>query len=357
MSHMVTVYDIARQAGVSTATVSRVVHGSDLVRPETRRRVAEVIERLGFVPDASAQGLSRRRKDIIGLVALERGADEIDIERSSLLYVDEIVHAVEGVLRGSEVSLLLSFGPRGESFQRRIRSLSGKVDGLLMAEDVLPRGELAALARRVPVVLIAGPADVAEVADVDTIAVDNASGIRAVVSHLASTHGYRRLCFVGGPADSPDARQRLAAFGEVVRTTPRCTAGPPIHGDFSEASGSEAGRTLLARPRLPEAVVCANDQMAIGVLREFQRARVSVPGDVALTGFDDVYPSRLVDPPLTTVSQPVREIGTRAARRLLARIEDRALPPQTQVLPASAVIRASCGCRAGRWAGQAHQDL
>ena len=203
---MVTVYDIARQAGVSTATVSRVMHGSDLVRPETRQRVADVIERLGFVPDASAQGLSRRRKDVIGLVALERGADEIDIERSSLLYVDEIVHAVEGVLRGSEVSLLLTFGPRGESFAHRIRSLSGKVDGLLMAEEVLPYSELAALATRVPVVLIAGPADAA---GLDRFAVDNAGGILAAVGHLATAGT------VG-----PVLRQR--AGGRAAR------AGPPV---------------------------------------------------------------------------------------------------------------------------------
>lgn len=340
---MVTVYDIARQAGVSTATVSRVLHGSDLVRPETRRRVVDVIERLGFVPDGSAQGLSRRRKDIIGLVALERGADEIDIERSSQLYVDEIVHAVEGVLRGTEISLLLSFGPRGESFDRRIQSLSGKVDGLLMAEDVLPADQLAALARRVPLVLIAGPAD----ADgLDTMAVDNAGGIRAAVTHLADVHGYRRLCFLGGPPDSPDARQRFAAFGDAVRAVPGCTADPPVRGDFSEASGSAAARALLARADLPEAVACANDQMAIGLLQEFRRSGVAVPGRVAVTGFDDIYPSRLTDPPLTTVSQPLRELGSRAARRLLDRIGAATLPPAVEVLPTHLVLRASCGCPA-----------
>lgn len=338
---MVTVYDIARQAGVSTATVSRVLHGSQLVRPETRQRVDTVIERLGFVPDGSAQGLSRRRKDIIGLVALERGADEIDIERSSQLYVDEIVHAVEGVLRGSEISLLLSFGPRGEQFHRRIRSLSGKVDGLLMAEDVLPPDQLAALARRVPLVLIAGPAGTA---GLDTMTVDNAGGVRAAVTHLADAHGYRRLCFVGGPPDSPDARQRLAAFGEAVSAVPGCAADLTVHGDFSEASGSAAARTLLGRPALPEAVACANDQMAIGLLREFQRSGMAVPGRVAVTGFDDIYPSRLTDPPLTTVSQPLRELGTRAARRLLDRVGSATLPPAAEVLPTHLVIRASCGC-------------
>ena len=338
---MVTVYDIARQAGVSTATVSRVLHGSSLVRPETRQRVVDVIERLGFVPNGSAQGLSMRRKDIIGLVALERGADEIDIERSSQLYVDEIVHAVEGVLRGTEISLLLSFGPRGESFQRRIQTLSGKVDGLLMAEDVLPAADLRVLARRMPVVVIAGQRDEAEL---DVVVADNHSGMTALVAHLVGQHRYRRLCFITGPKDAPDARERQAAFEDSVRASQDSVIEQVIHGDFSEGSGAAAARVLLDRRTLPEVVVCANDQMAIGVLRELQRENVSVPADVALTGFDDVYPSRLTDPPLTTVSQPVRELGTRAAQRLLARIGNRALPPETQMLTTSAVIRASCGC-------------
>ena len=352
---MTTVYDIARQAGVSTATVSRVLHGSSLVRPETRQRVVDVIERLGFVPNGSAQGLSMRRKDIIGLVALERGADEIDIERSSQLYVDEIVHAVEGVLRGTEISLLLSFGPRGESFQRRIQTLSGKVDGLLMAEDVLPTSQLVALAKRVPLVLIARSAGAT---GLDAMTVDNAGGVRAAVTHLAGAHGYRRLCFVGGPPDSPDAEQRLAAFDEAVSAADGCSAEPPVHGDFSEASGSAAARALLARGAKPEAVVCANDQMAIGLMREFRRSGVDVPGRVAVTGFDDIYPARLTDPPLTTVSQPLRELGTRAARRLLDRIGAAAFPPAAEVLPAvpaaaevlptHLVVRSSCGCRAAR---------
>jgi LacI family transcriptional regulator len=342
---MTTVYDVARLAGVSTATVSRVVRGSDLVHPETRQRVLGVIEQLGFVPDGSAQGLSRRRKDIIGLVALERGLDEIDIEHNSLLFVDQIVHAAEAVLRPSECSLLLALGRGGEQFQQRVRSLSGKVDGLLIAEDVMPGDQLRALARRVPVVLIAGPRDEREL---DVIAVDNASGIQALVTHLTGTHACRRLCFVSGPADAPDARERLAAFGKTVIQTPGCAADPVIHGDFSEASGSAAARVRLARESLPEAVACANDQMAIGVLREFQEAGIRVPGAVAVTGFDDIYPSRMVTPSLTTVSQPLRELGTLATVRLLDRIEGSAAPRLSRVLPTHLVVRASCGCAGGQ---------
>jgi LacI family transcriptional regulator len=342
---MTTVYDVARQAGVSTATVSRVVRGSDLVHPETRQRVLVVIEQLGFVPDGSAQGLSRRRKDIIGLVALERGQGEIDIEHNSLLFVDQIVHAAEAVLRPSECSLLLAFGRGGEQFQRRVRSLSGKVDGLLMAEEVMPADQLRALAQRVPIVLVAGPRDEREL---DVITVDNAAGIRALVTHLTRAHGIRRLCFVGGPPDAPDAQERLAAFDGMVRDIPGCAADPVIQGDFSEASGSAAARVLLARPSLPEAVTCANDQMAIGVLREFQQAGIQVPGAVAVTGFDDIYPSRMVTPALTTVSQPLRELGTLATERLLDRIGGTAAPRLSRVLPTQLVVRASCGCAGGQ---------
>src|ERR1700753_3413677 len=157
-SSMPTVYDVARLAGVSTATASRVMRGSDLVRPVTRDRVLAVVEEVGFVPDASAQGLSRRRKEIIGLVGLERGVNETDIERDGLLFVDLVVHAVEAVLRGTDTSLLLSFGPSGEPFAGRIRALSGKVDGLLVVEDVLSPAQLRALGRRLPGGAIGGSA-------------------------------------------------------------------------------------------------------------------------------------------------------------------------------------------------------
>ena len=138
---MTTIYDVARVAGVSTATVSRVLRGSDLVHPDTRQRVLGVIEALGFVPDASARGLTRRRKDIIALVGLVRGTDEMDVERSSLLFIDHIVHAAEQALRGTEYSLLLTFGSRGEQFEQRVRALAGKADGAADRRgDPGPRG-------------------------------------------------------------------------------------------------------------------------------------------------------------------------------------------------------------------------
>src|SRR5579862_262206 len=314
---MTTIYDVARVAGVSTATVSRVLRGSDLVNADTRQRVMGVIQALGFVPDASARGLTRRRKDIIGLVGLVRATDEIDVERSNLLFIDHIVHAAEYALRGSDYSLLLTFGERGEQFEKRIHNLAGKVDGLLIAEEILDQGSLRTLAVQVPVVVIAGQRDQAAA---DVYLSDNGNGMAELTRHLIEAHQHHRLCFVAGPKDAPDAVARQAAFEQVVAASPASAIDQVIHGDFSEDSGIAAARILLGRTTLPQAVVCANDQMAIGVLHELRRAGVRVPADVAVTGFDDLYPSRVADPPLTTVSQPIPDLGRRATRRLLARI-------------------------------------
>jgi len=337
-----TIYDVARVAGVSTATVSRVLRGSESVRSETRQRVLAIIEMLGYVPDASARGLTRRRRDIIGLVGLDRGSDEIDIERSSLLFVDHIVHAAEAVLRGTELSLLLTFGSRGEQFERRVRSLVGQADGLLIAEEVLSQGDLRTLAGQLPVVLIAGSRDQTAV---DGFLADNISGMTALARHLIEHHRYHRLCFVAGPKDAPDAAERYSAFEQAVAASPDSGIDQVIHGNFSEDDGIAAARVLLGRRSLPQAVVCANDQMAIGVLRGLQRAGIRIPADVAVTGFDDVHASRVIEPQLTTVGQPFRDLGSRATHRLLARIADPALAPRTEVLPTQVVIRASCGCQ------------
>lgn len=343
-----TVYDVARVAGVSTATVSRVVRGSALVNADTRDRVFAVIEALGYVPDAYAQGLSNRRKGVIGLVGLERGTAEIDVERTTLLFIDQIVHAAEVVLRGTSSSLLLTFGSSSEEFERRVRSLTGKVDGLLVAEEVMPAADLRALAERIPVVVIAGRR---EETGLDLFTADNHAGMTALVRHLVEDHRYRRLSFVTGPRDAPDARERQAAFEAAVLAGRDSTIEQVIQGDFSEGSGAAAAQVLLDRRdrrSMPDAVVCGNDQMAIGMLREFQRAGLRIPDDVAVTGFDDIYPGQLLDPPLTTVSQPIRELGTRATERLLARIAEPGLPPRAQMLPTSALFRASCGCGSGR---------
>jgi LacI family transcriptional regulator len=346
---VVTLYDVARLAGVSTATVSRVVHGQDRVREATRIRVQQAIEELGYVPDGAAQSLSRRRKDVIGLVCKEREVSYYDLEDEGLLYYDQVLRGVEARIRHHEWSLLITFtqaDEMGHPDVPRLDSLSGKVDGILIGEGFVVPGYIERLAARVPVVVIAGtPGE----RTADVVAADNFSGSVAVITHLVAEHGRRRLFHLDGPPDSPDAIERRLALHHVLRSNPQCQLIGSIQGIFSVRSGEQAAAELLVRHRgaLPDAVVCANDQMAIGVLKTFAAAGVRVPDEVAVVGFDDIYPASLFDPPLTTVRQPMRVLGERACARLLDRIADPSLPPVVDLLPTELVLRASCGCPPG----------
>jgi LacI family transcriptional regulator len=343
----VTLYDVASRAGVSTATVSRVVHGLDRVRDSTRARVLEVIDELGYVPDGAAQSLSRRRKEVIGLVCVERTSPKLqyDIEAMSLLFYDEVLRGVEATIRDLGWSLMITYvNQDGDSDLPRLMALSGKVDGLLIGEGIVSPEIVARLAERIPVVLVAGsPRE--RVADVVTA--DNRTGAIALAEHLIAAHGLRRFHFVDGPENAPDATERRRALTSVLRSHQDCRLVGSSPGQFSVVSGAEAGQLLLAEPELPDVVFCANDQMAIGVLQSLTKAGVAVPGQVAVVGFDDIFPVSLCDPPLTTVHNPIRLLGERAATRLLDRIANPGLRQRVESLPVELVLRSSCGCPPG----------
>jgi LacI family transcriptional regulator len=359
---VVTLYDVARRAEVSIATVSRVLHGPGAVRASTRARVQAAIEELGYVPDGAAQSLARSRKDVIGLVCVEHTglrANQYDIESMSLLFYDEVTRGVESRIRERDWSLLITYlredevragVPReDEPVLPRLLTLSGKVDGLIIGEGVVPASALGGLAKRLPVVVVAG--DTALRAT-DVVAADNWSGAHALTSHLIIEHGRRRLFHVDGPKTAPDATTRRLAMQAVIDAQPGAALTGVYSGRFSVRSGEIAAERMLADfggtgGDTPDAIVCANDQMAIGVLRTLAARSIRVPDDIAVVGFDDIYPATLCDPPLTTVRQPMRGIGERACERLIERIADPALRPAVELLPTELVIRSSCGCRPG----------
>jgi LacI family transcriptional regulator len=377
---VVTLYDVARQAGVSIATVSRVLHGQESVRETTSARVRAAIEELGYVPDGAAQSLARNRKDVIGLVCVEHtglNPNQYDIESMSLLFYDEVMRGAEALIRDRHWSLLITYlredellatysqdepqngAPQAlqalraeredEPVLPRLLTLSGKVDGLLIGEGVVPTSALARLARRLPVVVVAGdPA----LRGVDVVAADNWSGAYALVSHLVVEHGRRRLFHVDGPETAPDAKTRRLATQAVIDAHPGARLVGACSGRFSVRSGEAAAEQMLADfggpgGDLPDGIICANDQMAIGVLRTLTKHSIRVPHDIALIGFDDIYPATLCDPPLTTVNQPIRSIGERSCERLIERIAHPTLRPAVELLPTELVIRTSCGCPPG----------
>ena len=347
---------------MSIATVSRVLHGQEPVRETTRARVRAAIEELGYVPDGAAQSLARSRKDVIGLVCVEHTGlkpNQYDIESMSLLFYDEVMRGVEARIRELSWSLLITFLREDENsgitlpadgpVQSRLLTLSGKVDGLLIGEGVVPPPVVTRLAKRVPVVVVAG--DTAQ-RGVDVVSADNWSGAHALVEHLVADHGRHRLFLVDGPATAPDAGARRLAMGAVIDAHPGTVLTGAFCGRFTVHSGQEAAERLLADTRavgrpLPDAIVCANDQMAIGVVRTLTARGIRIPEEVAVVGFDDIFPASLTDPPLTTVHQPMRKIGERGCDRLIERIAHPSLRPKVELLPAELVLRSSCGCPAG----------
>jgi len=338
-----TLYDVAREASVSTATVSRVVHGQDRVRASTRQRVLAVIDALGYIPDSAAQSMVHKRKEVVGLVAIESRSPDTEIEHEGLLFIDEVLRGVETALSPIGWPVLISVRPAGDKADayQWLQKISAKVDGLLIAEGVDP-DHLARLASRLPVVLVSGSPDEPYA---DVVDADNRAGTAALVSHLIEQHGRTRLFYVSGPREAPDARERFSVFQETLARTGLRMAGT-FEGRFAAASGQLAAHDILAAPRgeAPDAVVCGNDQMAIGVIRELQAAGIRVPADVAVVGFDDIHLGAVVTPALTTVHQPMRLLGERACALLLDRIAEPGLPRRIERLPTRLVVRESCGC-------------
>jgi LacI family transcriptional regulator len=335
-----TIYEVAQRSGVSTATVSRVMAGGKGFSPATRERVQATAAELGWVPSGPARGLASRRAGVVGLLFPDLGLSS-DTEDESPLYVDQVIRGAERAATSAGDAVLIA-ATRTASGRELAFSVAGKTDGLVVMARSLSEPDIAVLARSVPVVVLAnhyrqdGP---------DIVGADNRSGCREITAHLIQVHAYTDLAFLAGPDDSPDSEERFAGFCEALREAGLAVpAGPDAAGGFTEAGGRQAVAALLADGRRPRAIVCGNDEMAIGTLAALRAARLRVPADVAVTGFDDISAAHHVRPALTTVRQPMRELGERSVRMLLARISDPAAPRQSVVLPTETVIRRSCGC-------------
>ena len=308
----------------------RVIHRQDLARRPTR-----------------ARGQARRRKEVIGVICVECPGQLQDVENKTPVYDDQVLRGVERRLSGLGWSLLIASwnGEAGRKLSP-IAAMPGKVDGILITIGSLPRRLVEQIAAQVPVAVIAG--DPAE-RNVDVVTADNWSGSAAIVRHLVEDHGRRRIYHVDGPASMPDNAQRRSGLLQVLREHPGTRLVGATRGSNYLESGLAAGRRMLAecRGEIPDTVVAANDQMAIGVLRALTAVGIRVPEQVAVVGFDDFYPGELCEPPLTTVHQPMGTLGERACDRLLKRIATPGLPPQVELLPTELVLRRSCGCPPG----------
>lgn len=324
------------------ASVSRTLGGKTGVKEANRRRVMEAVEALGYVPNGSAQGLASRRQGVIGLLLPELDDPSAEEGHETLLYADQVLRGAERSARAAGYAVLVA-AIHGPGNRGLVQSVCGRVDGLVALARSVPDSELADLARRMPLVLLAARQ---QVQGADLVAADNEGGSCAATEHLLG-HGYKHVVFAGGPPDSPDSQARFDGFTKAVATAGlRAPARPAFHGDFSEAGGRRVARDILARRRLPDAIVVANDQMAVGLLSELSAGGARVPDDIAVTGFDDIQLGRFVSPALTSVHQPMRELGATSANLLLERLGEPGRPPKSVLLPTTLVVRESCGCLA-----------
>ncbi len=344
----VTIREVAREAGVSVATVSRVLNDSGPASAETVRRIREVAARLRYTPNEAARSLIRSRTQTIGVLLPDlHGA-----------FFSEVIRGVDQRARQAGFHLLVSsFHDDPREMEAALHAMRGRVDGLVvMAPDVATRALLAELSNELVAVLLNPPtAD----GSCSSVHVDNVGGARAMVRHLVRL-GRRRIAMITGEERNHDARERRRGYRAALRAA-RLPVLPELEaaGDFTEPSGYAAAQALLALRKRPDAIFAANDAMAVGALSALRDAGVRVPEDVALVGFDDIPIARDLTPPLTSVHVDMEALGRRATELALAAIgapddksAPRSPPPRSrrreEVVPTTLVVRSSCGAGEGR---------
>ncbi|HEX9067085.1 MAG TPA: LacI family DNA-binding transcriptional regulator [Streptosporangiaceae bacterium] len=337
-----TIYEVARRSGVSTATVSRVMADGTGFSAETRDRVRATAAELGWFPNGPARGLASRRTGIVGLIFPDLGGSG-GAEEESPLYVDQVIRGAERAATAAGNAVLIA-ASRTESGRKLALSVAAKVDGLVVLARSLPDEDIVTISRTVPVVVLASPL---AAGTADCVLADNRGGSREITEHLIAEHQITELAFLAGPDGSPDSDERFAGYlGALSAAGLPVPRRPAASGGFTESGGEQAVARLLAGGTRPRAIVCGNDEMALGALTALRRARLRVPADVAVTGFDDIAAARHMRPALSTVRQPMRALGERSVSLLLDRIAAQDGGPQTAVLPVETVIRRSCGCPA-----------
>jgi DNA-binding LacI/PurR family transcriptional regulator len=315
--------DVARLAGVSHQTVSRVLNGHPSVSPDTRERVLQAVRQLNYRPNAMARGLAGRRSRVLGVVSFDTilygpAATLLGIERAARAagYGVSIV-TLEQLDRAGVVDAVNTLADQ---------SVAGVV---IIAPQMAAVAALHSLPRGIPAVAV--ESDVG--GHIPAVAVDQLAGARLAVEHLLSL-GHETVWHIAGPRDWLEGRDRIDGWRTALEDAGR-PVPPMIAGDWSARSGYEAGSLLVTRPDVT-AIFAANDHTALGVLRAAHEHRISVPDQLSIVGFDDIPEAEYLSPPLTTVRQDFDEVGRRAIATLLQLLdaEQTPPPPRTHVQPA-----------------------
>lgn len=328
----VTIKDVANYAGVSVATVSRVVNESGPVSAETRARVLEALEALRYVPDASARSLITSQTHTFGVLLPDLHGE----------FFTEIIRGIDHATTMHGYHLLVSGSHSDpEEMKTMLRTMAGRVDGLLIMAPVVDTEVIADVVPSDTPVVVLNHATSAH--GYDGIVIDNYNGAYAMVEHLIAD-GHQRIAFISGPEGNYDASERRRGYGAALRDH---DIHPPadfeVIGTFRRESGRQAATELCQRSPAPTAIFAANDSMAIGALSALLEAGLEVPGDIAVAGFDDIPLARYMTPSLSTVHVPIYEMGTRATDLLHEQVTQDRGTPHKEVLATTLRLRASCG--------------
>jgi LacI family transcriptional regulator len=327
----VTIHDVAARAGVSVATVSRVLNGKAVVREETLQQVLAAAEALSYVPNVAARSLSIRRSQTIGIVLPDVHGE----------FFSEVIRGIDVAARRTGYHILVSgsHSDAGEMLEV-LAAMRGRVDGLVvMAPDVSHASLHSALPSDLPLVLLNSTDD-----GRDAITIDNYGGAQAMTRLLAEL-GHGRIAFIKGPAPNADARERLRGYRDAMKGLGLASSrNLELAGSFTEDSGHAAALKILEMKPRPTAIFAANDSMAVGALAALSEAGVTVPNEMSVAGFDDIPIVRYVAPPLTTIRVDIADLGRRAFGLLLGAIERPAsgTAGRRDRIATTLIIRKSC---------------
>lgn len=333
---MVTQQEVAKKAGVSFITVSRVINGNGYVKKETREKVLQTIKELNYYPNQIGRALHIKSVNTIGVITPAPASVAIHATD----YYNLLMAGIEKSTITHNFDLLLSTYRNKDPYADYLRLyFQRKVDGLILITPDLNNPQIRKIQdQNIPCVVIGDRPVKNTISHVDT---DNYEGMYQVTEYLVRK-GHRRIAFVKGDKTSPNARERFKGFLDALKKNGLNVIDDWVFdGDFTPESGRNALKRLLDSGRLPTALICANDLMALGALSEAKNARIKIPEDLALTGFDGIEITAFTDPPLSTVSQPLFEMGFTAAEMLFNKIKEPERSPEYKIFPVDFIERKS----------------
>jgi DNA-binding LacI/PurR family transcriptional regulator len=332
------IHKVASKAGVSIATVSRALNGSTLVKSNTKEKILKIVDELNYIPNPIARSLSKKSTETIGVVLPDLVGE----------FFMDFIHSIDEEAYKQNWHVLISSSHSQRNIIETLIELmgSGRVDGVILMAPLI-QNEVSEIIQKskTPVVLINTCGDFKKI---DQIKINNFQGAFNIVEHFIKVHKYKKIGIINGPKGNCDAEERLAGYLNALKKYKvRRDDSLIMNGDFDPESGVLGFTTLMNQKVKPEAIFAANDMMAVGAYEAAKELGYKIPEDIAIAGFDDIYLSRFLNPRLTTIHVPITDLGSKAVKYLLNRInkKERNGKVHFEVLPIELVIGGSCGCK------------